>query len=259
MNVTTGRRPVVLVTGGTGTLGTQVVRRLEHSGAEIRVLSRKQRPARDGLEYFVGDLESGGGVEAAVRGAGVIVHCASAPKGDAKATRRLVEIARRIDPLPHLAFISVVGVAGVRFGYFQEKLAAERVVTESGLPWTLQRATQFFDYLLNGSRSLARLPVIPVPKDFRVQPIDPGEVAGRLAELALQPPAGRVADIGGPEVSTWAELTREYVQAIGARRHVVELWMPFTKEIRAGALLANGGSTPYGKTSWRDFLARKFG
>jgi len=64
-------------------------------------------------------------------------------------------------------------------------------VADSGLPWTILRATQFYDYVLAGLRRLARLPVVPVPAGFLVQPIDPGEVAARLVELAPAHPTGR--------------------------------------------------------------------
>ena len=119
-------------------------------------------------------------------------------------------------------YISVVGadripvVSGVdraMFGYFASKLAAERVVAESGLPWTTLRATQFHDLFLMVARQMARLPVIPVPAGFRFQPVDAGEVAARLVELALGPPAGLVPDMAGPRVYGMAELLRGYLRA----------------------------------------------
>jgi uncharacterized protein YbjT (DUF2867 family) len=105
------------------------------------------------------------------------------------------------------------------------------------------------------------LPIVPVPKAFRVQPIDPVEVANRLGDLAIGPPSGRMPDIGGPEVSTWAEMTRQYLSATKRRRPVVEVWLPMMREIRAGALLvsaeAGGASKSYGKTTWNKFLQRR--
>jgi uncharacterized protein YbjT (DUF2867 family) len=166
---------LILVTGGTGTLGTHVVQRLHERGCPVRVLSRKARSGTEGVEYVVGDLATGTGVDDAVAGADVIVHCASSTKGDAEATHNLVSAAKAQKPPPHLVYISIVGVSGIRFGYFQTKLAAEKIVTASGLPWTLQRATQFHDYLFGGAKSLTRFPIVPVPKDFRVQPIDPSK------------------------------------------------------------------------------------
>jgi nucleoside-diphosphate-sugar epimerase len=81
-------RPI-LVTGGTGMLGRQVVSRLREAGRDVRVLSRQGRDGQDGLAFVTGDLAAGEGLAAAVRGAGTIVHCASSRKGDAAATRNL--------------------------------------------------------------------------------------------------------------------------------------------------------------------------
>jgi uncharacterized protein YbjT (DUF2867 family) len=251
----------ILVTGGTGTLGSHVVRHLGERDRQVRVLSRKERPAGDGVEYVVGDLASGSGVDEAVAGVDVIVHCASAQKGDEDATRNLVQAAAAQGRRPHLVFISIIGVNGIPFGYFKTKLAAENVVAESSLSWTILRATQFYDFILNGAESLARLPIVPAPRDFRCQPIDTGEVADRLVELALGPPSGRVPDIGGPEVSTWAEMVRQYLRAAGRRRPVVEVWLPMMKAIRAGGLLVGGGApgavNACGRTTWQEFLQRR--
>ena len=124
-------------------------------------------------------------------------------KGDEDKARHLVRAARRAGTR-HLVYISVVGAdripvaSGVdraMFGYFAAKLAAERVVADSGLPWTALRATQFHDGILMTARQLARMPVIPVPAGWRFQPVDTGEVADRLVELALDAPAGLVPDL----------------------------------------------------------------
>jgi uncharacterized protein YbjT (DUF2867 family) len=252
----------ILVTGGTGTLGTRVVQRLVERGCRVRVLSRKPRAGSADLEHVVGDLVLGTGVDEAVAGVDVIVHCASASRGDAEATRNLVNAAAR-GGRPHLVYISIVGVDGIRFGYLRTKLAAEDVVTHSGLPWTILRATQFYDYVLNGARGMTRLPIVPVPRDFLCQAIDVVEVADRLVDLALGQPAGRVADIGGPEVSTWAEMIRQYLRATHRRRLVVSLPMPGTRAIRAGGLLvsraSDGHDSRTARRTWEQFLADRTG
>jgi uncharacterized protein YbjT (DUF2867 family) len=145
--------PSILVTGGTGTLGTHVVRRLIDQGCQVRVLSRRERPGSDGVECMVGDLAKGSGVDEAVACVDVIIHCASASTGDAEATWNLVKAATAQATPPHLVYVSIVGVNGIPFGYFQTKLAAEKVVAESSLPWTIQRATQFYDFILSGPRA----------------------------------------------------------------------------------------------------------
>jgi uncharacterized protein YbjT (DUF2867 family) len=80
-------------------------------------------------------------------------------------------------------------------------------VAQSGLPWTIPRVTQFYDYCLANARKLSRLPVAPVPAGFTVQPVDPRD-AGRPVELALGEPAGRAPDMAGPQVSNRADLLR---------------------------------------------------
>lgn len=250
----------ILVTGGTGTLGRCVVSQLRDAGRDVRVLSRRSRSAQDGIQFVTGDLATGEGLQPAVAGVGTIVHCASSNKGDADATRNLVRAASAAAVAPHLVYISIVGVDRLSYGYMRSKLESERIVADSGLPWTTMRATQFYDLILKGAKQLAKLPVIPVPAGFVVQPIDPAEVAARLAELALGARAGRVPDIGGPQAYTFADLIRGYLQATGRRRWVVPVWMPATRAIRAGALLPAQQVTPEhaaGHRTWEEFLAEK--
>lgn len=244
-------RGPMLITGGTGRLGANVVRGLGERGCQVRVLSRKQRAGIEGVEYVVGDLATGTGVQEAVAGVEVIVHCASAKKGDVDATRNLIKAATAQRRLPHLVYISIVGADGIPFGYFKTKLAAEKLVADSGLPWTLQRSTQFYDFVLSGAKSTARFPIVLAPKDFLCQPIDPVEVADTLVDLALGPPSGRVPDIGGPDVSTWAEMVRQYLRAIGRRRPVVQVRMPGTRAIRAGGLLVKEPAGEPGVHTWQ--------
>src|SRR5689334_19712092 len=99
---------VVLVTGGTGTLGSQIVPRLRDAGRTVRVLSRHSRPASDGVEYVAADLTTGAGVDAAVQGADIIVHCAGSNKGDGEKAQNLVRAASKAGTR-HIVYISVVG------------------------------------------------------------------------------------------------------------------------------------------------------
>ena len=243
----------VLVTGGTGRLGRLVVRRLHDAQRDVRVLSRRSRESAGDARFLVGDLATGEGLEAAVDGATAIVHCATSSKGDVDATRNLVQAASRAGA-PHLVYVSIVGIDHISsWSYPKAKLQAERVVTECGLPWTILRVTQFYDYMLTGLRKLARLPVVPVPAGFAVQPVDPDEVAARLVELTLGEPAGRVPDLAGPQVTSWAGLLREYLRASHRRRWVVPVRIPGTRAVRAGGLLPPPGHA-VGHRTWEEFL-----
>ena len=254
----------ILVTGGTGTLGRLLVPRLRAAGADVRVLSRQEHA---GSGHVRGDLATGAGIEAAVAGAAVVVHCAGSNKGDEVKARKLVDAAVPAG-VGHLVFISVVGADAVpvasradraMFGYFAAKLAAERIVAESGIPWTTLRATQFHDLMLATVRGMAKLPVVPVPSGFRFQPIDSGEVADRLCELALGAPAGRVPDVAGPRAYPMAELLSGYLRARGKHRLLVPLRLPgkAARAYRAGANLAPDRAV--GRRTWEEFLAAAVG
>lgn len=253
----------ILVTGGTGTLGRLVVPRLRDAGRAVRVLGRHRRELGEDIEFVAGDLATGEGIEAAVAGAEIIVHCAGSGKGDEEKTRNLVQAASRAGT-PHLVYISVVGadrvpvVSGVDralFGYFASKLAAEHIVAESGLPWTTLRATQFYQSILLLARQMAKLPVIPAPAGWRFQPIDAGEVAARLVELALGTPARLVPDMAGPKEYSLVELLHSYLQANHQHRPIVSLSLPgkAARAFRAGANLAPNRAV--GRRTWEAFLA----
>ncbi len=247
----------VLVTGGTGRLGRSVVARLAGAGREVRVLARRKRDAQPQVTFFTADLRRGEGIDAAVRGAGVIINCATSTKGDAEVTANLVAAAARVGS-PHFVQPSIVGIdAMAAWGYVKTKLEVERIVENSGLPWTILRVTQFYSYCFENSRKLARFPLVaPVPGGFSGQPVDSREVAARLVEVALGPPAGRAPDMSGPEVSSWEDLFRRYLAATRQRRWVVPVPVPGSKAVRNGALLPPPGHTE-GVRTWDQFLAEE--
>ena len=243
----------VLVTGGTGRLGKLVVARLQDSGCDVRVLARHAQPTRHGAEFFAADLRAGQGIEPAVTAAAAIVHCATSTRGDAEATRNLVAAASRAG-CAHLVYVSIVGIDRLAsWGYPKAKLQAERIVAESGLPWTILRVTQFYDYCLANARKLSRFPVTPVPAGFTVQPVDPRDVAERLAELTLGEPAGRAPDMAGPQVTNWTDLLRGYLTASHRHRWVLPVRIPGTRAVRNGALLPPPEHTT-GHRTWEEFL-----
>jgi uncharacterized protein YbjT (DUF2867 family) len=261
------RTRLILVTGGTGTLGRHVVANLRDAGADVRVLSRgrlnRRSDGTDHVAHVTADLATGAGVREAVEGADIVVHCAGTAKGDDDKARHLVDAARAAG-VRHLVFISVVGADRIpvesridrgMFGYFAAKRDAERVIEQSGIPWTTLRATQFHDLAFKTVGGMARLPVIPVPKGFRFQPVDSGEVADRLVELAMVSPQGLVEDLGGPRIYAMTDLVRTYLAATG--RHRVLIGMPVPG--RAAAAIRDGANLTadraVGERTWEEFLA----
>lgn len=247
----------ILVTGGTGSLGRLVVASLQSAGIEPRVLSRSGRPGTVG-----GDLLTGEGLDEAVRGVDTVIHCASNPlrnarQTDVEGTKRLLGAAMGVG-VSHIVYISIVGIDRLQsYPYYRVKLDAEQVVEDSPVPHTILRATQFYDFLLRAVRFLDRLPVVFVPNGFPTQPIDAGEVAGRLVELALSEPAGRAPDVGGPEVMTMTDAVRAYLEARASRKRALAFRLPgkTARAFRSGALTCP--ENKYGKTRWEDFLRER--
>jgi uncharacterized protein YbjT (DUF2867 family) len=235
----------VLVTGGTGTLGRPTVGRLREAGHEVRVLSRHAGPG-----LVTGDLTSGQGIAAALQGARTVVHLATSARDDqASATLTREAPAAGVE---HLVVMSIVGVDRIPLPYYRRKLASERLVAASGVPYTILRATQFHDLV-------ARLfdarwsPVLLAPS-FLLQPIDTRDVADRLTEICAAAPAGRVPDIGGPETLPGSAFGRQWAAAARSRRPVLPLRLPglIFAGYRAGFNLVAGPA--YGQRTFARFL-----
>jgi uncharacterized protein YbjT (DUF2867 family) len=257
----------ILLTGGTGTLGRLVLTRLLRAGNRARILSRNDHENEEAFEYARGDLATGHGVGNAIAGCEIVIHCAGSAKGDDQKAKNLVKAAR-LEGVRHIVFISVVGADKVpissaidraMFGYYGAKYRAEELIAESGIPWTTLRATQFHDLILTTVRGLARLPIVPVPKGVRFQPIDAAEVADRMVELAAGPPAGLVPAFGGPRICQMTDLLRSYLDAVGKRRPIMQLGMPggAARAIRDGANLTPSRSVGVG--TWEEFLVAEVG
>ncbi len=245
----------VLVTGGTGVLGRKVVERLLRDGKGVRILSRRPRPsAPSRVRPFWGDLEGG---SPSLREA--IVHCASSPfrktrAVDVEGTERLLEIARGCG-VRHFLYISIVGVDRNPLGYYRAKLEAEGRVERGGVPWTILRATQFHDLLARFFGALSRFPVLLLPKGFRFQPVEAGEVADALVAILRAGPSGRAPDLGGPEVRGVTDLARAFLSASRRRRLVlpVPVLGGTAAAFRAGSNLCPDRAV--GKVRWEEYLA----
>ncbi len=206
----------IMVIGGTGTLGKQVTLRLLKLQYNVRVLSNESNPSvPEGSEFSYGDLGSGQGINEAMAGMDAIIHLATYVRNpqliDVEGTQKLLKAALN-QGSPHFIFMSIVGVDKSRFYYYKAKYDAERLVEKSGLPWTIQRSTQFHNFILGMLQSLDidKLPEVKVPSGVRFQPIEIGEAADRLVSLLERGPSGRVTEIGGPQPLTIEEAAESY-------------------------------------------------
>jgi len=252
----------ILVTGGTGTLGRQVVKLLRQSGHRARILSRHSRGHVDAVQ---GDIRTGEGVARALAGMEVVVHAASATREpwrgrstDVGGTRRLLELARSAD-ISHIVFVSIVGIDGVGYLYYRTKVAAERVIKEGGVPWSILRATQFHEFMEILLRGFSRVPgITAIPLRWQFQPVDSSEVARRVVDVARGEPAGMLADFGGPEVRTFESIAQSWLAARNEKRRLVNMPVPF----QFGRQVAEGKLTcpdhKVGLITFDQYLAERY-
>jgi uncharacterized protein YbjT (DUF2867 family) len=258
----------VLVTGGTGLLGRPTVQQLLAAGHDVRVLTRGGSSAgpatqvrggpRDGAAWVVGDLVDGRGLDAALSGVDVVLHCATDPRRaravDVAGTERLVEAAVGTGHGPHLVQVSIVGVDRIPWSYYRAKLRAEEVVATSGLPYTVQRATQFHPFVAQMLWQLARTRVMALPRGFRFQPVATTDLAARLVTQVQEGPVGRADDLGGPQVLDLHYLARSWLQTVALRRTLLRFPVPgkVGAAFRAGHNLCPEHAD--GTGSWEQFL-----
>jgi uncharacterized protein YbjT (DUF2867 family) len=251
----------VLVTGGTGVLGSCLVRALAARGAVPRVLSRSSGAA-DGAEWAVGELESGAGLAAALEGVQAVVHCATTggladAAVDVRAARSLLAAAEAAG-VEHLLFPGIVGVERARFfPYYRARLEIEALLAASPVPHTILRATQFHELAASFLRRLTVGPVLLAPVGGMLQPVEVEAVGKRLARLALGHPAGRVRDVAGPEILPLKELAREWLRARGERRRILPLW-PALGPLRlfTGGRMISEDAEAVGMP-WRDWVRER--
>ncbi len=260
---------MILITGGTGHLGRDIVTTLLREGRRVRVLAR--RPGADPrVDWVQGDLSTGEGVEAAVQGATRIVHAATlspiAQRGgavrlsdmfsspadvDVDGTARLLEAAERAE-VEHFLFVSIVGLEDSSLPYSKVKLAGETLVRGSGASWSVVRAMPFF-YLVAGMlRGLERWPVWPLPTSL-FRPVGTIDVAERVAMMLDDDTRGVRQEIAGPEALPFSELGRQYQDALGRHRPILPLRISQRMAGTMGFTAADGAWR--GRQTWREWLA----
>lgn len=252
----------VLITGGTGNLGQQLVPHLQAQGFVVRIMSRRASPAGAPTEWAQAHLATGQGLASAVQDVHTIIHAASAPfsqekEVDIAGTKRLLAAASQAG-VQHIVYISIVGIEKfTRFSYYQTKLAVEELISQATVPYSILRATQFHEFLDLIISGLSKIPfIMPIASDFKFQVIDVGEVAERMVEIVGSAPAGRIPDIGGPQILTMKELTQAWLAATGKRRLLLNL--PLFGHTPS-AYRAGHNTCPeaqYGTTTWQEWLIK---
>jgi uncharacterized protein YbjT (DUF2867 family) len=242
----------IAIAGGTGTLGRPVVEELRSRGHEVRVLSRGSR------EYPV-DLTTGAGLDEALAGCDVVVDASN--DSSKQAAQTLVEGSRRLlaaeaaAGVGHHVCVSIVGCDQVPMGYFKVKAEQERVVEQGPVPWSIVRATQFHEYVVQTLAPAARLRILPAPR-ARMQTVAVDEAARAVADVAEGGPRRGRLDVAGPQITDLRDLVRQWRSATGLRAVLLPLPLPgrLGRALRDGVLTAERPDVR-GGTSFAEWLA----
>jgi uncharacterized protein YbjT (DUF2867 family) len=206
------------VIGGTGLIGTKVVKNLRNKGHEVVAAS----PSK-GINSVTGE-----GLAAALVGAKVVVDVANAPSWEDKAVLEFFETSGRnllaaeaAAGVGHHVALSVVGTERLlASGYFRAKMAQENLIKASPIPYTIVRATQFFEFVGGIAQAATEGQTVRLPPVL-MRPVVSDDVAAVMAEAALAKPLNGTVDLAGPEPIRQDDLVRQFLNATGDARTVI--------------------------------------
>jgi uncharacterized protein YbjT (DUF2867 family) len=241
----------IAVAGATGHIGALVVSALRAGGHAVVEISRA-----GGI-----DLQSGRGVDDLLAGVDVVIDCTNTGSRDIEeavdffstVTGNLLDAEMRAGVGHHIV-LSIVGLAEpARTAHYAGKLAQEAAVLAGRVPWTVVRATQFFDFgatVVDWTEQDGVATIAPL----LVQPIAPADVAAVLAEVALGNPQHRIIDIAGPETQDLVDMARRTLTARGRSVRLVPTWDGPFNVAMAGSVLLPGPETRITPTTFEDWL-----
>jgi uncharacterized protein YbjT (DUF2867 family) len=207
----------IVVIGGTGLIGSKTVAILRQGGHDVVAAS-----PNTGVNTI-----TGAGVKEAITGAQVVIDLANSPSFEDRAVLEFFETSER-NLLPaeaaagvtHHVALSIVGTDRSDNGYFRAKVAQEKLIKASGIPYTIIRSTQFMEFLGAIADSSADGNMVRVSPGL-FQPIAADDVAAIVADVALAAPRNGIVEIAGPERAPFNEFVARYLNAVGDPRKVV--------------------------------------
>jgi uncharacterized protein YbjT (DUF2867 family) len=242
----------IVVIGGSGLIGTKLVNNLRQHGQEVVAASPSS-----GVNTITGE-----GLAEALTGAQVVVDVSNAPSWEDKAVLEFFETSERnlsaaeaAAGVGHHVALSVVGTERLlASGYFRAKMAQEDLIKASGIPYTIVRATQFFEFL-GGIAQLSTVGQTVHLPPVLWQPIAADDVANELAQVTLGAPVNGMIELAGPEPAGLDELVRRFLGATKDPREVIT-----DVDARYYGLEVNdqsltpGANPRIGATSFKDWL-----
>lgn len=244
----------IVVIGGSGLIGKKVVKNLRDLGHEVVPASPSS-----GVNTVTGE-----GLAPALAGAQVVVDVANAPSWEDNAVLAFFETSGRnllaaeaAAGVGHHVALSVVGTDRLlASGYFRAKMAQENLIKASSIPYTIVRATQFFEFVGGIAQSATDGQKVRLPPVL-MQPIASDDVAAIMADVALAEPLNATVDLAGPEPIRQDDLVRQFLTATGETRTVITdpkaLYFGIGVDDRS---LMPGDHPRLGHTRFADWLAQ---
>jgi uncharacterized protein YbjT (DUF2867 family) len=208
----------IVVIGGTGLIGSKVVANLKQKGHEVLAAA-----PNTGINTITGE-----GLKEAMAGTQEVIDLANSPSFEDKAVLEFFETSGRnllaaeaaAGGVRHHVALSIVGIDRSDNGYFRAKLAQEKLIKTSGIPYTIIRSTQFMEFLRGIAASSADGDTVRISPGL-FQPIAAEDVAAIVADVALAAPRNGIVEIAGPERAPFSEIVARYLKAVGDPRKVV--------------------------------------
>jgi uncharacterized protein YbjT (DUF2867 family) len=208
----------IVVIGGTGLIGSKTIAILREGGHDVVAASPKS-----GVNSITGE-----GLKEAMAGADVVIDLANSPSFEDQAVLEFFETSGRnllaaevVTDIRHHVALSIVGTDRTPDnGYFRAKVAQEKLIEASGIPYTIIRSTQFLEFLRSIADSRADGNIVRISSGL-FQPIAADDVAAIVADVALAAPRNGILEIAGPERAPFNEIVARYLKTVGDTREVV--------------------------------------
>jgi uncharacterized protein YbjT (DUF2867 family) len=207
----------IVIIGGTGLIGSKTTAILRQGGHEVIAAA-----PNTGVNTITGE-----GLEKALTGAQVVIDLANSPSFEDKAVLGFFETSGRnlltaetVAGVRHHVALSIVGIDRSDNGYFRAKVAQERLIVASGVPYTIIRSTQFLEFLRGIADSGTEGNKVRIATGM-FQPIAADDVAANVADVAVAAPRNGIVEIAGPERAPFNEIVARYLKAVGDPREVI--------------------------------------
>jgi len=242
----------IVVIGGSGLIGSKLVKKLREHGHEVVAASRDS-----GVNTLTGE-----GLAEAMRGASVVVDVSNSPSFEDAAVLKFFEtstrnlLAAEVEAgVGHHVALSVVGTERLsESGYFRGKIAQEKLIRESSIPYSIVHATQFFEFvksIADAATDGSRVRLAPV----LIQPMASDDVADAVARIAVGAPVNGIVEVAGPEQFRLDELIRQDLSARNDPRDVVaDPQARYFGAVLSERTLVPGDDARLGETRFEDWL-----